>query len=227
MDTGYYATFNRPDVELVDLRATPIERIDPAGVVTADGSGAESLREHDVLICATGFDAMTGPLLGIDIHGRSGRTLRDDWAEGPVTYLGLGLPGFPNLFPITGPGSPSALSNIIVSIEQHVEWITDLLVRMRERGATVVDTDPDAAAEWTAHVQTVAGYTLYPHTDSWLVGANIPGKPRVFLPYVGGVGGYRARCDEVAADDYRGFLIGGTDRATAGAGAAAGSHLLV
>jgi cyclohexanone monooxygenase len=223
LDTNYYETFNKDNVQLVDAKTDgAIEEITEMGI-RAGG------KEYplDIIVFATGFDAMTGPLLGIDIHGRSGRTLRDDWAEGPVTYLGLGLPGFPNLFPITGPGSPSALSNIIVSIEQHVEWITDLLVRMRERGATVVDTDPAAAAEWTAHVQTVAGYTLYPHTDSWLVGANIPGKPRVFLPYVGGVGGYRARCDEVAADDYRGFLIGGRDRATAGAPAAGGSHLLV
>ena len=167
-----------------------------------------------MLVCATGFDAMTGPLLRIDIRGRSGTTLAEAWAGGPVTYLGLGLPDFPNLFPITGPGSPSALSNIIVSIEQHVEWITDLVVRMREEGATVVDTDPAAAAEWTAHVQTVAGYTLYPQTDSWLVGANIPGKPRVFLPYIGGVGGYRIKCDDVAADGYRGFVFDPPDPAT-------------
>jgi cation diffusion facilitator CzcD-associated flavoprotein CzcO len=202
LDTDYYATFNRDDVTLVNLRRTPIERITARGVVV---DGVE--HELDDLVYATGYDAMTGPLLGIDIRGREGRTLRETWADGPRSYLGIGVSGFPNLFTLTGPGSPSALSNAVVSIEQHVEWVADLLGHLRERGAALVEADDQAEKEWTEHVQVAGNATLYPRTDSWYMGANVPGKPRVFLPYIGGVGNYRAHCDQVARDGYRGFVI--------------------
>ena len=202
LDTGYYATFNREDVTLVNLRRTPIERITATGVVV-DGV------EHalDDLVYATGYDAMTGPLLAIDIRGRDGRTLREAWADGPHSYLGIAVSGFPNMFTLTGPGSPSALSNAVVSIEQHVEWLADLLAHAQERGARVVEADDRAEKEWTEHVQLAGNATLYPRTDSWYMGANVPGKPRVFLPYIGGVGNYRAHCDQVARDGYPGLLI--------------------
>lgn len=202
LDTDYYATFNRDDVTLVNLRRTPIERITARGVVV---DGVE--HELDDLVYATGYDAMTGPLLGIDIRGRDGRTLREAWADGPRSYLGIGVSGFPNLFTLTGPGSPSALSNAVVSIEQHVEWVADLLAHLGERGAALVEADDQAEKEWTEHVQVAGNATLYPRTDSWYMGANVPGKPRVFLPYIGGVGNYRAHCDQVARDGYRGFVI--------------------
>jgi len=200
LDTGYYATFNRADVKLVNLRRTPIERITATGVRTSAGE-----HELDMLIFATGYDAMTGPLLALDIRGRDGVSLRDAWADGPSSYLGIGVAGFPNLFTITGPGSPSALSNAVISIEQHVEWVSDLIDHMRSHGLTTVEASEVAQKEWTDHVQAAGNATLYPQTDSWYMGANIPGKPRVFLPYIGGVGAYRAHCDEVAAAGYRGF----------------------
>ncbi|WP_244928597.1 NAD(P)/FAD-dependent oxidoreductase [Nocardioides sp. W7] len=203
LDTDYYATFNREDVTLVNLRRTPIERITRTGVVAG---GVE--HELDDLVYATGYDAMTGPLLGIDLRGRDGRTLREAWADGPRSYLGIGVSGFPNMFTLTGPGSPSALSNAVVSIEQHVEWVADLLAHLQERGTPLVEADDRAEKEWTEHVQLAGNATLYPRTDSWYMGANVPGKPRVFLPYIGGVGNYRARCDQVARDGYPGFVIG-------------------
>ncbi len=199
VDTGYYATFNRPNVRLADLRTAPLEEFTRYGVRTTAG-------EHpvDVIVFATGFDALTGPLLNIDIRGKGGLPLRDKWAAGPKTYLGLMSAGFPNLFTITGPGSPSVLSNMIVSIEQHVDWIAGCLAHLDGR---TIDADPAAEDAWGAHVAEVAGYTLFPRADSWYMGANVPGKPRVFLPYVGGVGLYRARCEEVAATGYAGFTI--------------------
>jgi cyclohexanone monooxygenase len=160
-----------------------------------------------VLIYAIGFDAMTGALERIDIRGRDGLKLKDKWAAGPMTYLGLTVSGFPNMFMITGPGSPSVLSNMIVSIEQHVDWIADCIHDMGERQLTVVEATPEAEAEWVAHVNEVAATTLYPQANSWYLGANVPGKPRVFMPYVGGVGVYREVCDEVAANDYKGFTL--------------------
>lgn len=202
LDTGYYATFNRDNVTLVNLRRTPIDRITPKGVVV---DGTE--HELDSLVFATGYDAMTGPLLGIDIRGRDDLPLTEAWAEGPRSYLGIAVSGFPNMFTLTGPGSPSALSNAVVSIEQHVEWVADLLGHLGEQGVGTVEADEAAEKEWTEHVQVVGSYTLYPQTDSWYMGANIPGKPRVFLPYIGGVGNYRAKCDEVARDGYPGFVI--------------------
>jgi cation diffusion facilitator CzcD-associated flavoprotein CzcO len=202
LDTGYYDTYNRDNVTLVDLRRSPLVEITPAGIRTADGD-----YDLDVIVYATGFDAMTGPLLNLDIRGRDGQALEDRWAEGPKTYLGLGIPGYPNLFTITGPGSPSVLSNMPVSIEQHVEWIGDCIGYMRAHGLDTIEATEEAEAEWTEHVQEAAHLTLYPKAASWYMGANIPGKPRLFLPYVGGVGNYRIKCAEVAANNYEGFRL--------------------
>ncbi|MGH9270845.1 MAG: flavin-containing monooxygenase, partial [Ilumatobacteraceae bacterium] len=200
LDTGYYATFNRENVTLVDLRRDPIVEITPTGIRTADGD-----IELDAIVFATGFDAMTGPIIGIDIVGRAGQPLREKWAAGPRTYLGLATAGFPNLFTITGPGSPSVLSNMMVSIEQHVDWVTDCLADLRQRGVATIEATVAAEDGWVAHVNEVADTTLMPRANSWYMGANVPGKPRVFMPYVGGVGIYREICDTVAAKDYDGF----------------------
>jgi cyclohexanone monooxygenase len=202
LDTGYYATYNRANVELVDLRATPITRITPAGVATT-----RTEYEVDDIVFATGFDAITGALLAVDIRGRAGVRLREKWAAGPRTYLGLGTAGFPNLFIIAGPGSPSVLSNMVVSIEQHVEWIADCLLALRARGADLIEATEAAEDAWTEHVDEVARAGLFRHADSWYLGANVPGKPRVFMPYAGGVGAYRKKCAAVAADDYPGFVM--------------------
>ena len=202
VDTDYYATFNRDNVTLVDLRKTPLESITPRGVRTRDAE-----YEVDRLVFATGFDAMTGALLKIDIRGRAGLTLREKWAAGPRTYLGLTVAGFPNLFTITGPGSPSVLSNMIVSIEQHVDWIADCLVHLRARGQARIEATVEAEDAWVAHVNEVGHMTLYPLAKSWYMGANVPGKPRIFMPYIGGVGVYRQKCDEVAAAGYAGFTL--------------------
>jgi len=202
VDTEYYATFNRPNVTLVDLRATPIEAIVPDGLRTR----AASYR-LDSLVFATGFDAMTGALLAIDIRGRAGRALRETWTAGPRTYLGLAVAGFPNLFAITGPGSPSVLSNMIVSIEQHVDWIADCLRYLRDHGLGCIEATAPAQDAWVEHVNQVGHATLYPRANSWYMGANVPGKPRIFMPYIGGVGTYRQHCDDVAARGYQGFTL--------------------
>jgi cation diffusion facilitator CzcD-associated flavoprotein CzcO len=202
VDTDYYDTFNRDNVTLVDVRRAPIEAITRRGLRTRDAE-----YELDSLVFATGFDAMTGALLGIDIRGRAGATLREKWAAGPRTYLGVATAGFPNLFAITGPGSPSVLSNMIVSIEQHVDWIADCLVYLRERGLGGIEASVEAEDEWVAHVNEVGHATLYPLANSWYMGANVPGKPRIFMPYVGGVGAYRQKCDDVAAKGYEGFTL--------------------
>ncbi|UFW89314.1 NAD(P)/FAD-dependent oxidoreductase [Bradyrhizobium barranii] len=203
IDTDYFATFNRPNVSLVDIKTNPIEEI-TANAVRVAGKD----HEVDALVMATGFDAMTGSVAKIDISGPGGRTLNEKWAEGPKTYLGLMSAGFPNLFIITGPGSPSVLSNMIVSIEQHVDWITDCLVHMRRQGVATMEASGEAEDKWVAHVNEVARGTLYPQANSWYMGANIPGKPRIFMPYIGGVGVYRRICDEVAAKGYEVFLLG-------------------
>ncbi len=207
IDTDYFATFNRPNVTLVDIRSHPIEEILPNAVRTA-------AKDYDVdaLVLATGFDAMTGSVAKIDIRGRDGRTLNQKWAEGPKTYLGLMSAGFPNLFIITGPGSPSVLSNMIVSIEQHVDWITDCIVHMRDRGLDSMEATQDAEDKWVAHVNEVAQTTLYPQANSWYMGANIPGKPQIFMPYIGGVGAYRRICNDVASKGYEGFAMTGAER---------------
>ncbi|WP_407184446.1 flavin-containing monooxygenase [Bradyrhizobium centrosematis] len=202
IDTDYFATFNRPNVSLVDIKANPIQEI-TANAVRVAGKD----HEVDALVLATGFDAMTGSVAKIDIAGRNGQTLNRKWAEGPKTYLGLMSAGFPNLFIITGPGSPSVLSNMIVSIEQHVDWIADCLVHLRKQGFATMEAGREAEDKWVAHVNEVAQGTLYPQANSWYMGANVPGKPRIFMPYIGGVGVYRRICDEVAAKGYQGFVM--------------------
>jgi cyclohexanone monooxygenase len=203
VDTDYYETFNRDNVELVSVKADPIATITPTGIRLE--SGAEY--ELDAIVFAIGFDAMTGALLDVDIRGRGGEALREAWAAGPRTYLGLQSHGFPNLFTVTGPGSPSVLSNMIVSIEQHVDWITDTLADLRRDGIATIEPTKAAQDAWVLHVNEVSNQTLYNHADSWYLGANVPGKPRVFMPYVGGVGNYRALCDGVRERGYDGFEL--------------------
>jgi len=206
LDDHYYQTYNQDHVTLVDLRKNPITTITETGIDTADSSF-----EFDALVMATGFDAMTGAIVAVDITGRNGVELKDKWADGPTTYLGLTVTDFPNFFAITGPQSPSVLSNMAVSIEQHVEWITDTLADMRERGFSVIEPTETAQAGWQQHTNDCADITLFQQANSWYMGANVPGKPRVFLPYVGGVGTYRALCDEVRERDYLGFALAGSD----------------
>ena len=202
VDIGYYETYNLPHVRLVDINAKPITRVTPTGVQLAD-----ELVQLDTLVLATGFDAMTGALNDIEIRGRDGQLLRDKWANGPRSYLGLLVAGFPNLFTITGPGSPSVLSNMLVSIEQHVDFICDCIDYMQGRGHTWCETSPENEEAWGRHVNDVANATLFPKAGSWYMGANIPGKPRMFMPYAGGVGAYRQICDNVVRDGYRGFVF--------------------
>ena len=200
LDTGYYATFNRPNVRLIDLRSRPISTVTETGITVGGGAtGQPEAMAFDAIVYATGFDAMTGALVGVDITGRNGVTLKSKWAGGPVTYLGLMTTGFPNFFTITGPGSPSVLSNMMVSIEQHVDWVADCLARLRSQGLDTIEPTATAEAGWVQHVNDCANITLFPTADSWYMGANVPGKPRVFLPYVGGVDAYRQACDDVVA----------------------------
>jgi cyclohexanone monooxygenase len=201
VDTDYYDTFNRDNVTLVDLRRDPIAAITPDGLRTRSA-------EHklDAIVFAIGFDAMTGALLGMDIRGRRGETLKDKWAEGPRSFLGLSVAGFPNLFIITGPGSPSVLTNMIVSIEQQVDWIADCIVDLRRLDGISIEATPEAEKAWVDHANAVADATLFRKASSWYVGANIPGKPRVVLPYLGGFPAYRQKCDAVAAGSYAGFV---------------------
>jgi cation diffusion facilitator CzcD-associated flavoprotein CzcO len=202
VDIGYYETFNRPNVTLVDLNQTPLEAITPAGVMV---KGREY--EVDAIVFATGFDAMTGALLKIDIKGRGGLRLADKWGEGPRTYLGVAMAGFPNLFTITGPGSPSVLTNMLPTIEQHVEWIADAIKYLRDHRHTRMEASPAAEEEWGMHIGELAGRTLRYTCNSWYLGVNIPGKPRVFMPYIGGFPRYIEKCNEVARGGYEGFLL--------------------
>ncbi len=202
IDSGYFETFNRDNVELVDINDTPIERLTADGLCTS-----ERAFEFGSIVFATGFDAMTGTLFKIDIQGRGGATLRKKWHAGPRTYLGLMTEAFPNLFMITGPGSPSVLTNMMVSIEQHVDWITEGLLHMRAQGLETMEPTLAAEDDWVEHVNVVAHKTLFPQAASWYMGANITGKPRIFMPYVGGAGAYRQICDEVVAEGYKGFLF--------------------
>ena len=204
IDTNYYETFNLPHVRLVDLRREPIRTITETGIDTSTRSFA-----FDAIVFATGFDALTGPIVAVDVRGRNGESLAAKWAEGPKTYLGLVTTGFPNFFMITGPGSPSVLSNMVVSIEQHVDWVGACLDHMRAERLDVVEPTPVAEAGWLQHVNDCADITLYPTANSWYMGANVPGKPRVFLPYVGGVDRYRKTCDAVVRRDYLGFTFDG------------------
>ena len=205
LDRDFYATFNRDDVLLVDLQESPIETIEARGVRTVVG-----LHNLDVLIYATGFDAMTGALLRAGIVGRGGRALNDKWEYGPVAYMGLQMAGFPNLFTVTGPGSPSVLCNMLVAIEQHVNWITDCLGYLRDNGFSSIEATDAAEETWIAHVNEVSEGTMYtaPTCNSWYLGANIEGKARIFMPYVSGFPRYRERCEAVVAAGYEGFALG-------------------
>jgi len=204
LDRDYYATFNRDDVTLVDLRETPLDTVTPTGIRTTAAH-----YDLDVLIYATGFDAMTGALLKANIRGRDGRPLADKWRYGPVAYLGLQMHGFPNLFTVTGPGSPSVLCNMLVAIEQHVNWIGDCIDYLRRNGLHSIEPLPESEDEWIAHVNDVAAGTMYtaPSCNSWYLGANIEGKPRIFMPYVGGYPRYRERCEREATQGYQGFAL--------------------
>lgn len=202
LGTNYYETFNRPNVLLVDVRATPLTEVTKTGLTTTD-----QRFEFDDIVYATGYDAMTGALTAIDIRGRDGLSLRQKWSEGAQSYLGVAVAGFPNLFTITGPGSPSVLSNMLVSIEQHVDWVAEAIESLLARGLSTIEAQETAEKAWGEHVAEVGNMTLYPQADSWYMGSNVPGKPRVMLPYIGGVGAYRQKCDQVAADDYEGFTL--------------------
>jgi cyclohexanone monooxygenase len=198
--TDYYETFNRDNVHLVSVKDTPIERITPDGIFV-DGKAYPV----DIIVYATGFDAISGPILAIDIHGREGLSLRDKWAEGPRCYLGLMVEGFPNMFTITGPGSPSVLSNVIKSIEQHVDFIAECLTTLRERGQHLIEPTQEAEDAWLGHVDEIADQTVFKSCNSWYLGSNIPGKPRVFTAYVG-FPEYTAELEDIVEDDYRGFV---------------------
>ncbi|MEM9405023.1 MAG: alpha/beta hydrolase fold domain-containing protein [Acidobacteriota bacterium] len=204
LDTNYFQTFNRDHVRLVDLHAQPIAKITENGIDFGDESA-----EFDAIVYATGFDAMTGAIVAVDIEGRDGMTLKEKWNAGPRTYLGLTAVGFPNFFMVTGPGSPSVLSNMVISIEQHIDWITDCVAHLRDQGFERIEPTQTAEDSWGVHVNDCADITLFPKTASWYMGANVPGKPRVFLPYVGGVGTYREACDKVVEDGYLGFELSG------------------
>lgn len=201
IDTGYFETFNRPNVSLVNLKKEPIAEIVEDGIKTSKKSYS-----FDALVFATGFDAMTGSLLRVDFQGARQARLSEKWYAGPRTMLGVMTHGFPNMFMVTGPGSPSAIGNVVVSIEQHVDWITECLTYLRENGVARIDANLQAENEWMEHVSATAGKTLFPTCEhSWYMGANIPGKPRVFMPYLGGIGTYRRKCDDIAKAGYEGF----------------------
>ncbi len=207
LDTNYFATYNLPHVRLVDLKNDPITEITPLGITTASEA-----HEFDAIVYATGFDAMTGAIVAVDMTGRNGLRLEDKWADGPATYLGLTVRDFPNFFAITGPQSPSVLSNMAVSIEQHVEWVSDTIETMRDRGFTSMNPTETAEAGWQQHCQDCADLTIFTRADSWYMGANVPGKPRTVLPYLGGVDTYRKTCDKVAENDFFGFELRGPDQ---------------
>jgi len=212
LDTGYFETYNRDNVALVDLRQNPIVAFTTRGVRVQTGVPDQTrVHELDVLVFATGFDAITGPLLEIDITGRGGISLREKWTDGPLTNLGLATAGFPNMFTITGPGSPAVISNMPTAIEQHQEWIRDCLVFMRDHGHRTIETAGAAEAEWTAHVSELAQQTLLVKVDSWYMGSNVPGKPRRFLSYLGGVGTYGEVISGVADSGYDTFVLDGPD----------------
>ena len=201
-DTNYFQTFNRPNVTLVSVRNTPIESIDPTGITTS-----EAHYDIDALVLATGFDAMTGALDKIDIVGRDGRRLREDWADGPRTYLGLGVDGFPNLFLVSGPGAPAVLANMVLHAEAHIDWIADAIGFLDDHGYAALEATPESVDNWIAECNRRAEATLFPRANSWYMGANVPGKPRVFMLFIGGFAAYLDICAEVAAAGYKGFQL--------------------
>jgi cyclohexanone monooxygenase len=202
LDTSYFETYNRDNVHLVNLRRTPLVEVTERGIRTSDRE-----YEFDAIVYATGFDAMTGSLTRVDIRGKGGVSLKDEWQAGPRTYLGIASAGFPNLFMITGPGSPSVLTNMMMSIEQHVDWVTDAIAHLNGAGLNAIEPTRQAQDAWVDHVNEIASYTLFPKANSWYMGANVPGKTRVFMPYAGGLDVYRVKCAEVAANDYEGFTL--------------------
>jgi len=201
-DSHYFQTYNRSNVELISVRKTPIESIDATGITTADAH-----YNVDIIVLATGFDAMTGALAKIDIVGRGGQRLRDDWKRGPRTYLGLGVDGFPNLFVVSGPGAPAVLANMVLHAEAHVNWIADCIGHLDEHGYTAIEADTDAVNLWIAECAARAEATLFPQADSWYMGANVPGKPRVFMLFVSGFSVYNDICAAIAAAGYSGFNL--------------------
>lgn len=212
IDTRYFETYNKDNVELVDLRKTPIDKISSTGIVCheTDQQGEQVERHHDldVLVFATGYDAITGTLLRIDIQGRNEQTLAEAWSAGPRNHLGVQVAGFPNLFMITGPGSPSVLTNMPAAIEQHVEWITDCIEFMQRNDHRCIESPESSVEQWVNEVNATADKTLLPSIKhSWYLGANIPGKPRVFMPYAGGLDQYRTLCQQAADDNYQGFVF--------------------
>ncbi len=202
VDTDYYKTYNRPNVTLVGISQDPIHRIEPNGIRVG-----ETLHDVDAIVFATGYDAITGALLDMNIRGRNGLALRDKWAGGPKTYLGLSTHGFPNLFTVNGPGSPSVLANMVTGIEQHVDWISDCLVHIRDGNLDTIEANVDEEESWVAHNNEVAGRSLRASCASWYTGANVPGKPRVFMPYVGGFPAYVEKCEQVVQEGYAGFAL--------------------
>ncbi|MFT7674118.1 MAG: cyclohexanone monooxygenase [Gammaproteobacteria bacterium] len=202
VDSEYFETYNRDNVTLIDISRDHQFSVSTQGI-TIDSTEYD----FDAIVFATGFDAMTGALLNIDIRGKNNKCIQDKWAKGPQSYLGLSVAEFPNLFTITGPGSPSVLTNMMVAIEQHVDWVVDCLTDLRERKISMIEASIEAEADWVRQVLEVAQGTLYPLANSWYTGDNIPGKPRVFMPYVGGMASYRDICNDVVADGYRGFHL--------------------
>jgi len=203
IDTHYFETFNQDHVDLVDIRANPIVEITPTGIRTEE-------KEYplDIIVFATGFDAMTGTLLRLNITGRDGKKLSDAWSAGPQNYLGLQVTGFPNMFTVTGPGSPSVLCNMPVAIEQHVEWITDCIEHLTKNDLKTIEATEEAMTEWVGQVNAAANATLMPQANhSWYLGANVPGKPRVFMPYAGGMYRFTEICNDIASNDYQGFTL--------------------
>ncbi len=202
VDSGYYETFNRPHVRLVDVAEHPIDAITPTGLTTHG-------RQHDfdVLVLATGFDAMTGTLMRLNLRGRGGLSIQDKWRAGPLNYLGLMVAGFPNLFNIAGPGSTSAFTSVITSIEHHVDWIADCITHLRAHGHATIDATDAAEAAWVEHVNEAAQKTVFLSCNSWYLGANIPGKPRMFMPLTGGFPRYDDHCAAVAQSGYVGFVL--------------------
>ena len=205
LDRDYYDTFNRDNVLLVDVQENPITAIDSSGIQTTIDH-----YELDVLVYATGFDAMTGALLNANITGRNGQTLQEKWQFGPVAYLGLQMNGFPNLFTVTGPGSPSVLCNMLVAIEQHINWISQCIVYLKENGINQIEPNASSELTWISHVNDVAKDSMFtaPTCNSWYLGANIPDKPRIFMPYVGGFPQYREHCETEQDNHYPGFTLG-------------------
>lgn len=208
IDTGYYPTYNLPHVKLVSVKETPIKDVGgPKGMITLE-DGTEH-GPFDAIVCATGFDAMTGAVLKIDIQGKAGTTLKDKWSAGPLTMLGLMVDQFPNMFLISGPGSPSVLTNMIPSIEQMVEYVSDIIAYCGKEGIKTIEPTSETVNDWVKHVNEVANGTLYPTgCNSWYLGANVPGKPRIFMPYVGGFPAYKQKCDEILAAGFPGFTLG-------------------